>query len=59
MQRIIMISDSRARTFDELEAIIRRGPAEWNRKRESIPQFYKPSSADELIERIQPVNVRA
>jgi len=48
-----------ARTFDELEAIVRGGPAAWNRKRESIPQFYKPHSAAQLIERIQPVNVRA
>jgi UDP-N-acetylglucosamine:LPS N-acetylglucosamine transferase len=48
-----------ARTFDELESIIRKGPAEWNRKRESIPQFYTPVSASEWIERIQPVHVRA
>ena len=47
-----------ARTFDELETIIRKGPAEWNRKRESIPHFYDPH-ADELIERIQPQNVRS
>src|SRR5207244_12408871 len=43
-----------ARTFDELEKIIRKGPAEWNRKRDSIPQFYAAHSAGELIERIQP-----
>ena len=48
-----------ARTFDELTAVIRKGPSEWNRKRESIPQFYQSSSAAELIERIQPVDVRA
>src|SRR4029078_3062511 len=46
-----------ARTFDELETIIRKGPAEWNRKRESIPHFYDPH-ADTLIERIQPQNAR-
>jgi processive 1,2-diacylglycerol beta-glucosyltransferase len=38
-----------ARTFDELEAVIRKGPSEWNRKRESISEFYRSSSADELI----------
>jgi len=48
-----------ARTFAELESVIGRGPAEWNRKRESIPQFYTPHSADEWIERILPLNVRA
>ena len=48
-----------ARTFGELESVIGRGPAEWNRKRESIPQFYTPHSADEWIERILPLNVRA
>ena len=47
-----------ARTFEELEAIVRMGQGEWNRKRESISQFYKSNSA-ELIERIQPLNVRA
>ena len=48
-----------ARTFDELAAIVRKGAGEWNRKRESIPQFYKSSSAGDLIERIQPLDVRA
>src|SRR5207253_10807483 len=48
-----------ARTFEELERIIGKGPAEWSRKRESIPAFYTPHSANELIERIQPANVRA
>ncbi len=48
-----------ARTFAELESIIRKGPAEWHRKKESIPQFYNPNSAGELIERMQPVDVRA
>jgi hypothetical protein len=48
-----------ARSYDELESIIRKGPAEWRRKRESIPQFYTPDSGDEWIERIQPLHVRA
>jgi UDP-N-acetylglucosamine:LPS N-acetylglucosamine transferase len=48
-----------AKTFDELEAIIRKGPGAWNRKRESIPQFYGSGSAGELIERIQPLDVGA
>jgi len=43
-----------ARTFDELEAIIRRGAAEWSHKREAIPEFYRSTSARELLERIQP-----
>src|SRR5438128_6697974 len=46
-----------ARTFDELGVIIRKGANEWNRKRESIPQFYESASADQLLERIQPANV--
>jgi hypothetical protein len=45
-----------ARTFNELESIIEQGPAAWNRKRESIPQFYTPSSTGEWIERIQPIH---
>jgi len=48
-----------ARTFDQLKRIIEKGPGEWNRKRESIPQFYTGQFAAELIERIQPVNARA
>ena len=44
-----------ARTFEELKAVIRKGPAEWNRKRDSVPEFYKSSSGSELIERIYPV----
>jgi UDP-N-acetylglucosamine:LPS N-acetylglucosamine transferase len=47
-----------ATTFVELESIVRKGPAEWNRLREAIPRFYVPPSAGELIERIQPANVR-
>src|SRR5438094_5905937 len=46
-----------ARTFDEVDAIIRKGPGEWNRKREAIPQFYESASADALLERIQPAHV--
>jgi processive 1,2-diacylglycerol beta-glucosyltransferase len=45
-----------ARTFDQLESIIRKGPAEWSRKREAIHQFYSPRSSGEWIERIQPVH---
>jgi processive 1,2-diacylglycerol beta-glucosyltransferase len=48
-----------AKTFGELENIIRKGPAEWHRKRESISQFYTPLSSVEWIERIQPLNVQA
>jgi processive 1,2-diacylglycerol beta-glucosyltransferase len=47
-----------ARSFAELENVIRQGPAEWSQKRESIPEFYTSHSAADLIERIQPVNVR-
>jgi UDP-N-acetylglucosamine:LPS N-acetylglucosamine transferase len=48
-----------AKTLKELESIVQKGPGEWNRKRESIDQFYRSSSADHLIERIQPVDVEA
>ncbi len=48
-----------ARTLDELAEVIRNGPGEWNRKRDSVRQFYKASSADELIERIQLVHAGA
>ncbi|PYS40562.1 MAG: hypothetical protein DMG14_10165 [Acidobacteria bacterium] len=48
----------RARTFDDLENIIRKGPSAWHRKRESSRQFYTPHSASDLIERIQPIHVR-
>jgi processive 1,2-diacylglycerol beta-glucosyltransferase len=47
-----------ARTLDGLENIIRKGPSEWHRKRESIRHFYTPHFATDLIERIQPINVR-
>jgi processive 1,2-diacylglycerol beta-glucosyltransferase len=46
-----------ARTFGELEEIISKGPSEWNRKRESIAQFYKSGSANRLIERIHAADV--
>src|SRR5439155_2367616 len=46
-----------ARTFAEIDEIIRKGPAQWSRKRDSISQFYKAASAAEMIERIQPVDV--
>jgi processive 1,2-diacylglycerol beta-glucosyltransferase len=45
------------RTFAELEAIVRKGPGEWNRKRESITRFYEAGCAAGLIERIQIANV--
>ncbi len=48
-----------ARTFEELRTVIERGRGAWNRKRESIGQFYRPSSASELIERILPAHVEA
>jgi processive 1,2-diacylglycerol beta-glucosyltransferase len=46
-----------ARTFGELEAIVRKGPGEWNRKRESVPRFYEAGCAAGLIERIQIADV--
>jgi processive 1,2-diacylglycerol beta-glucosyltransferase len=48
-----------AKTLKEVESIVQKGPGEWNRKRDSIGQFYRSSSADQLIERIQPVDVEA
>jgi processive 1,2-diacylglycerol beta-glucosyltransferase len=47
-----------ARTFDELESIMRTGPGEWSRKRESIARFYTPRPAREWIERVHPLNVQ-
>ena len=41
-------------TFAELDTIIRLGPREWNRKRESVSQFYKASLGQEIIEKVQP-----
>lgn len=46
-----------ARTFDELDAIIRQGANVWRRKCDSIAQFYESASATELLERIQPIHV--
>ena len=46
-------------SFEDLESVIKLGPEEWNRKREYVLQFYRASSGEELIERIQPVHVRA
>ena len=48
-----------AKTLAEVEGIIQKGPVEWDRKRRSISDFYRSSSADLLIERIQPVDVGA
>ena len=48
-----------ARTFEELDGVINKGPIEWSRKRESIMEFYTPQYAGDLIERIQPVDVGA
>ena len=45
--------------FEELHAVIEKGPAEWNRKRPAVMNFYRSSSGEELIERIQPEHVRA
>ena len=46
-----------ARTFDELDDIIRQGASAWRRKRDSISQFYEGASAGDLLERIQPIHV--
>lgn len=48
-----------AGTLDALEAVIRKDPREWNRKRESLANFYRHSAGTELIERIHSVHVRA
>ena len=48
-----------ASRLKEVKDVILRGPQEWNRLRSSIAQFYHSSSGSELIERIQPENVRA
>jgi processive 1,2-diacylglycerol beta-glucosyltransferase len=48
-----------ARTFRDLESIIKEGPAAWGRKRESLGQFYQFSSGRELIQKIQPEHVPA
>jgi processive 1,2-diacylglycerol beta-glucosyltransferase len=46
-----------ARTFEELDAIIRRGAHEWKRKCDSIPQFYQTGSTGDLLQKIQPIHV--
>jgi UDP-N-acetylglucosamine:LPS N-acetylglucosamine transferase len=48
-----------ARSFEDVERIVRAGPAEWNRKREALPYFYRASSGEELIQRIQPAHASA
>jgi len=48
-----------ASRLKEVKDVILRGPQEWNRLRGSISQFYLSSTGRELIERIQPLNVRA
>jgi hypothetical protein len=48
-----------ARTYAELENIVRMGAAEWSRKRESIPQFYTRCTSRDWLERIQAADVRA
>jgi hypothetical protein len=47
-----------ASTLEELENIIRLGRGEWDRKRESVRRFYRASTGEELLERIQPAHVR-
>jgi processive 1,2-diacylglycerol beta-glucosyltransferase len=46
-----------ARTFDELDVIIRKGAHEWKRKCDSISQFYQRESALDLLKKIQPIHV--
>jgi len=46
-----------ARTLHELEQTIRKGPIVWNRKRESISQFFELTRTTDLIERIQTADV--
>jgi UDP-N-acetylglucosamine:LPS N-acetylglucosamine transferase len=47
-----------AQSFNELEDVILLGRAEWNRKREKVPLFYRNSSGEDLIERIHAVHAR-
>lgn len=46
-------------SFSELMDVIRRGRHDWDRKRQAIRSFYRFSSGQELIERLQPVHARA
>ncbi len=48
-----------AATFDDMAKFIKSGPIGWERKRESVSYFYRPSSGAELIERMQPAHVQA
>ena len=48
-----------ARSFEELEGVIRLGLPAWDRKREGLSQFYQSSSGEEIIQRIQPEHVQA
>ena len=43
-------------SFPELTDVIRRGRHDWERKRQELRNFYRTSSGQELIERIQPVH---
>ena len=56
---IIMILASQQRPLRNWSRLFKRAPSSGDRKRESIPEFYRSSSADLLIERIQPVDVGA
>jgi processive 1,2-diacylglycerol beta-glucosyltransferase len=46
-------------TLRDLERIVQLGPSEWARKREYITTFYRASSGEEILERIQPAHVQA
>jgi len=43
-----------ASRLDDVKDVILQGPGAWNRLRASISHFYKRSSGQELIERLQP-----
>jgi hypothetical protein len=48
-----------ANNLIDLANVIRQGPQEWNHKRESMARFYRASSGEELIQRIQPTHAQA
>jgi processive 1,2-diacylglycerol beta-glucosyltransferase len=48
-----------ARTFRELESIIKMGTSAWSQKRETLGHFYRRDSGNELIQRIQPKHAHA
>lgn len=48
-----------ASSLEDIDEILRRGPAAWRQLRTSIAQFYVGTSGKELIERIQPNHVHA